>query len=415
MNLFVQDIARLLTLVPAGDEVLGEITDGAVLILDGKIRYAGPRKEFSLESLPFATPILSAQGRLVTPGLVDPHTHAVFAGSRSHEFDLRNRGASYGEIQAQGGGILSTVRATRGASDDVLLTSTLARLDRFLSHGTVAIEGKSGYDLTPQGELRLLRILADARLRHAVDISPTLLCHVPPPELGDAQTAERRAFIDAICDDAIPTAKREGIADAVDVYCDAGAFTLDETRRILVSARARGLALRVHAEQFTHTGAAELAAELGARSVEHLEQLSQGAPALLAKAGTVCTILPGAALTLRLPWPDARRMIAAGCTVAIGTDCNPGSSLSESQPLMMSLATTQMGLSTAEAWQGVTTHAARALGRDDVGVLREGAAGHLVLWNTDDPREVAQHLGAQLVHEVIVAGDRYSADARPNI
>src|SRR5581483_2881790 len=229
----------------------------------------------------------------------EPHAHPIFAGSRAHEFDLRARGRSYGEIQAAGGGILATVRATRAAGDEELIASTCARLDRFLANGVTVVEAKTGYDLTVEGELRLLRLLGEVRARHAVDVSPTLLAHVPPP----ASEADRADYVRQFAATAIPAAARAG-CEAVDVYCDAGAFTVEETRTILAAGRAAGLALRAHAEQFTRTGVAELAASLGARSVEHLEEYGEGAPAALARAGTVCNLLPGAALTLKLRWPD---------------------------------------------------------------------------------------------------------------
>jgi imidazolonepropionase len=321
----------------------------------------------------------------------------VFAGSRAHEFDLRNQGRSYLEIQQAGGGILATVKATRAASDGELVAGAAARLDRFLAQGVTVVEAKTGYDLTIEGERRLLAAIQAVRESHVIDVSPTLLAHVPPPG-GDEST--RALFVRAFAEELIPTTN----AEAVDVYCDAGAFTLDETRAILTAAKKYGKRLRVHAEQFTHTGAAELAAELGAASVEHLERLSDGAPARLAAAGVVCNLLPGAALTLKLPWPDARKMIAAGCAVALGTDCNPGSSLSESLPLMMTLACTQMGLSAAEAWLGVTRHAARAVGRADAGVLAPGTRGDLVIWDADDHRQVPQHFGVPLARTTIVRG-----------
>jgi imidazolonepropionase len=237
-----------------------------------------------------------------------------------------------------------------------------------------------------------------SELRHGspFDISPTLLAHVPPPDV------DRGEFLRRFCDELIPLAHE---AQAVDVYCDAGAFTLAETRQILEAAKRHDKLLRVHAEQFTHTGAADLAAELGARSVEHLEQLGDETPAKLAQAGTVCNLLPGAALTLKLPWPDARRLIDAGCTVALGTDCNPGSSLTESLPLMMSLGCMQMGMSCAEAWLAVTRHAARALDREaHCGHLHRGARADLAIWDSDDHRELVQHFGAQLARTVAIRG-----------
>lgn len=372
-SIYIEDIGELLTCVP-GDGPLGIVRDAVVLIEEGRVVYAGARD--AAAPLPDGVPRLSAHGRLVSPGLVEPHAHPIFGGSRAGEFAMRAGGATYLEIQQAGGGIRATMQATRAASDDELVATTRARLDRFLANGTTFVEAKSGYALSIEGELRLLRLLA--RTRHAVQLSPTLLAHVPPPD------DDRETFVRRFREEAIPAAAREHLADAVDVYCDEGAFTLAETRAILEEARALGLALRVHAEQFTHTGAADLAAELGARSVEHLERPGDETPHKLAAAGTVVNLLPGAALTLRLPWPDARRLIAAGCTVALGTDCNPGSSLTESQPLMMSLAATQMGMSIEEVWLGVTRHAARAVARGDRGHLGRGAVGDLVVWNTDD-------------------------------
>jgi imidazolonepropionase len=398
--LVVTNIGELLTLVPRPEDPLGRVHRAAVVIERGLVVYAGTEAELSPAALPATATRLDAGGRLVSPGLVEPHAHPIFAGSRAHEFDLRAQGRSYAEIQAAGGGILATVRATLGASDEALLAATSARLDRLLACGVTVCEAKTGYALSLAGELRLLELLSQVRHRHPIDLSPTLLAHVPPPELS---AAERDDYVRRFATELVPQARTHG-AEALDVYCDAGAFTLAETRQLLEAGRRAGLLLRVHAEQFTHTGAADLAAELGARSVEHLEQLGGEAPARLSAAGTVCNLLPGAALTLRLPWPDARRLFAAGCTVALGTDLNPGSSLTESLPLMMSLACMQMGMSAAEAWQGVTVAAARAVGRSNAGHLLPGARGDLVLWDAEDFREVPQHFGVPLVRAVAVRG-----------
>jgi imidazolonepropionase len=391
-SLRVDNIGELVTCRAEQGGELGIVHDACVVVRNGRVAFAGARADVPREL--GGDEAIDAGGRLVTPGLVDPHTHLVFAGSRAHEFDLRNQGKSYLEIQKAGGGILSTVNATRAASDAELVAGAAARLDRFLAQGVTVVEAKTGYDLTIEGERRLLAAIQAVRESHVVDVSPTLLAHVPPPG-GD-----RALFVRAFAEELIPTTN----AEAVDVYCDEGAFTLAETRAILEAAKKYGKRLRVHAEQFTRTGAAELAAELGAASVEHLEQLSDGAPARLAAAGVVCNLLPGAALTLKLPWPDARKMLAAGCTVALGTDCNPGSSLSESLPLMMTLACTQMGLSAAEAWRGVTRAAAQAVGRADAGHLSVGARGDLVLWDADDHRQVPQHFGVPLANTTVVRG-----------
>lgn len=391
-TLLVENIGELL--LPT-DRELAVVNGASVLIVDGKVVFAGLAAQ--TPTAPHCAR-LDAEGRLVSPALCDPHAHLVFAGSRAHEFDLRNQGKSYLEIQAAGGGILSTVKATRAASDGELADGLRQRLDRLLLGGVTLAESKSGYDLTPEGELRLLRILSAST--HPVSLAPTFLFHVPDPSLAPKQ---RQPWIDTLLE-ALTQAAHHKLCHAVDVYCDEGAFTLDETRRILTAGKSLGLLLRVHAEQFTHTGAADLAAELGARSVEHLEQLGPNTPARLAAAGTVCNLLPGAALTLRLPWPDARRMLDAGCRVALGTDCNPGSSLTESQTLMMSLATTMMRMTAAEAWLGVTRHAAHALAADDAGHLAPGARGDVVLWDATDHREIPQHLGASPAHTVVVAG-----------
>ncbi|HWE27881.1 MAG TPA: imidazolonepropionase [Polyangia bacterium] len=398
-SIVIDNIGELVTGVGEGAAALGLVRNACVVVRNGRVAFAGPRSELAIHVAGDVAgdDVVDAGGRLVTPGLVDPHTHLVFAGSRAHEFDLRNQGKSYLEIQQAGGGILATVNATRAASDAELVAGAAARLDRFLAEGVTVVEAKTGYDLSIEGERRLLAAIQAVRESHVVDVSPTLLAHVPPP---NADGRDRALYVRAFADELIPTTN----AEAVDVYCDEGAFTLAETRTILEAAKKYGKRLRVHAEQFTRTGAAELAAELGAASVEHLEQLSAAAPAKLAAAGVVCNLLPGAALTLKLPWPDARKMIAAGCTVALGTDCNPGSSLTESLPLMMTLACTQMGLSAAEAWLGVTRNAASALGRADAGQLAPNARGDLVVWDADDHRQVPQHFGVPLARTTIVRG-----------
>jgi imidazolonepropionase len=394
-SVFIDGIGELLTLAPPE---LGLVRDAAVIIRGGRVVFAGARAEVRSDDVA-GLPRIDAGGRLVTPGLVDPHTHLIFAGSRAQEFDLRAQGKTYLDIQAAGGGIVSTVRAVRNAGDEELLAGALARIARFVAQGVTTLECKTGYDLSIEGELRLLRLYAELARRTPVTLSPTLLAHVPPPD------GSRADFVMRFCREAIPQAAAAGLADAVDVYCDAGAFTLDETRAILEAARAHGLALRAHAEQFTYTGAAELAASLGARSVEHLEALGPDAPRLLAEAGTVANLLPGAALTLKLPWPDARKLYAAGCTVALGTDCNPGSSLTESLPLMMSLGCMQMGLSCAEAWIAVTRAAAESVGKRDAGRLVPAARGDAVVWDAADHREVAQHFGVPLARDVVIAGN----------
>lgn len=402
-SLAVVNIGRLLTMVPCGDDRLGALERAAVLCTHGRITFVGEQAD--LPAPPAAQlEVIDAGGRLVTPGLIEPHAHPIFAGDRAGEFEQRAGGATYEAIQRAGGGILATVRATNAASDEALVESTRVRLGRLLSHGVTLCEAKSGYALSPEGEVRLLRLLRIAGGGSNVVLSPTLLAHVVPPGV------EREAYLDRFVDELIPQVAaldiRAGVplAEAVDVFCDRGAFTLEETRRILVSARDAGLRTRVHAEQLSHTGAARLAAELGAASVEHLEHLAEADIARLAAAGTVCTLLPGAALSLRLPFPDARRLLDGGCAVALGTDLNPGSSYTENLPLMMSLACTQMGMTVEEAWRAVTVTAARAVGRPEAGRLQPGARADLVVWNEDDHRALVQRLGMARAERVIVAG-----------
>lgn len=410
-TLLLTDIGELLTAAgPAteGAEArLGLVHGAVVLVVDGRVRYAGPAAGLGEQDL-LGLPGLvrrSAGGRLVTPGLCDPHTHPLWAGERSLEFDLRNQGKSYAELQAAGGGILSTVRATTAATDEELVAGTRRRLGRLLRQGVTRCEGKTGYGLWPKEELRQLRLLQQAMAgeigQRLPRLRPTFLCHVPPPGLS---AREREALLAELAG-TLPAAAQQG-AKAVDVYCDQGAFTLAETAGLLGTARRAGLGLRCHAEQFTHTGAARLAAELGALSVEHLEEIDDAGVRALAAAGTVANLLPGAVLTLRLRWPDARRLLAAGARVALGTDLNPGSSLTESLPLMMMLGCAQMGLRCAEAWLAVTTEACAALGSGEDGALRAGSCGDLVVWDADNHREVCQHFGVPLVREVYLGGER---------
>jgi imidazolonepropionase len=366
---------------------------GAVLVQGGAIAWVGPEKDLPASD----APALDAGGGLVTPGLVDAHAHPIFGGERSAEFALRAAGASYLEIAAAGGGIASTMRATRAASDDELVASARARLARALRHGTTTMEAKTGYALSVDGELRLLRLLARLNGEQPVTLVPTLLgAHVVPP-------GEDRAAYVAACAGPMLDAAR-GLAHAVDVYCDEGAFTLDEARAILGAAAARGFAVRAHAGQFADLGAAGLVASLAGLSADHLEHVSDEQAARLAAAGTVATLLPGACVQLRRPAPPVARLRAAGCVLALGTDCNPGSSMTENLPLQMWLACTHLGLTVEEAWLGVTRHAARAAGRPSAGRLYPGGPADLVVWRERDPRAIPYHYGEDHVSAVIASG-----------
>ncbi len=384
-RLVVENAAAVMTCDPASPG-LGLVRGACVVIEDGRVVRVGA---------PEPGPRLDAGGGLVTPGLVDAHAHPIFGGERAGEFALRAEGKSYLEIAAAGGGIASSVRATTAASDDELVAGAVARLARARAHGTTTMEAKTGYALDLDGELRLLGLLERIAAAQPVVLCPTLLAH------GVPKGADRAAFVDTWVRG---VARARGRAVAVDVYCDEGAFTLEETRAILGAARAAGLAVRAHAGQFRDLGAAGLVAELGGLSADHLEQVSEAQAAAMAAAGVVATLLPGACVQLRCPPPPVARLRAAGCAFALGTDLNPGSSMSEALPLQMWLACTHLGLTVDEAWLAVTRHAARAAGRPRAGQLVPGAPADLVVWDTDDPRTIPYHYGVNLVRQVIVAG-----------
>jgi imidazolonepropionase len=385
-DLVVHD-ARVMTCDPARPG-LGIIERGAVAIAGGTIAWVGEDRD-----RPRGARELDGRGRLVTPGLVDCHTHAIFAGHRAHELELRAAGKSYVEIQQAGGGIMATLGPTRSAPDELLRLLLANRIELMRRGGTTTMEIKSGYDLTCEGELRLLRLSA------AIDGAvPTLLAHLVPPE----RTGDRDALVREICDAWIPRAKP--LARSVDVRCEHNAFTLAETRQILAAARQHGLPVRGHIGQLSDVGAAELLAEFGALSADHLEYVSDAGIAALARAGTVAVMLPGACVQLRLPVPSVERLRAAGGAMAVATERNPGSSYCETLAIQMWLATTHFGMTVEEAWLGVTRHAAHAL-RVPAGVLVAGARADLVVWSCEQPAEVPYHYGANLVDAVYVAGE----------
>jgi len=384
---------------------LGLIDHGAIALSGSAIRWVGddadrPRCERELD----------AGGRLVTPGLIDCHSHAIFAGERANEFGMRAAGRSYLEIARAGGGIAASLGPTRAASDVELIGGLVGRLDAALAGGTTTIEVKTGYDLTVDGELRLLRCIATAAGSRSQRVVPTLLAHVVPPDRAGA----RDAFVAELCGRLIPCAAEAGLATSLDVYCDEGAFTLAETRAMFHAARAAGLAVRGHAGQFRDLGAAELLGELSGLSADHLEQISDAGVAALARAGTVAVMLPGACVQLRLPAPPVERLRRAGVAMAVASDLNPGSSYCETLPIQLWLATTHLGMTVEEAWLGVTRHAARALGLGG-GTITRGARGDVIVWACDDPATVPYRYGAatRLIDAVFVAGERLASTLAP--
>jgi imidazolonepropionase len=387
--------ARVMTCDPARPG-LGLIDHGAVAIRDGSIAWVGEDGEAPAAG----AREIDANGRLITPGLIDCHTHAIFAGDRSNEFAMRAAGRSYLEIAAAGGGISATLVPTRAATDDELAALLDQRLATARAAGTTTIEVKSGYDLTAPGELRLLRVIAAQRGPQR--IVPTLLAHLIPKE----RAADRARYVEGIHTELIPEAARAQLATSVDVYCDEGAFTLDEARAILGAARAAGLAVRGHIGQFRDLGGAHLLASLGALSADHVEQIDDAGIAALARAGVVAVMLPGACVQLRLPIPPVDRLRAAGVPLAVASDLNPGSSFCESLLPQLWLATTHYGMTVEEAWLGVTRHAARALALTGPGTLTPGAPADLVLWHCDDPAAIPYRYGAaaSLIDRVFIAG-----------
>jgi imidazolonepropionase len=392
--------ARVITCDGPPGAPLGELAPGAIMIDDGAIHWVGHDADRPTDA---AITELDLDGRLVSPGLVDCHTHAVFAGERSREFGLRAAGASYLDIAAQGGGIVASTAPTRAASDGELRELGAHRLHLALRAGTTTIEVKSGYDLTVDGEERVLRVINGLAAERRQRVVPTLLCHVVP---GDRK-ADRDAYVASLVETLVPAVARDRLATSVDVYCDEGAFTLAETRAILGAARAAGLAVRGHAGQFADLGAAELLAELGALSADHLEQVSDAGVAALAAADTVAVMLPGACVQLRLPVPPVGKLRDAGVRMAIATDLNPGSSWAHSLAPQMWLATTHYGMTVDEAWLGVTCHAAAALGLSAAaGAIAIGRRADLVVWSCEHPAEVPYRYDSRLVSSVWVAGDQ---------
>ncbi|MDE3026232.1 MAG: imidazolonepropionase, partial [Acidobacteriota bacterium] len=336
---------------------------------------------------------VDGRGQCAVPGLVDCHTHAAFAGDRVDEFSLRASGAGYEELHARGGGILSTVRATRAAGEDGLRAAVERHRGWMLRHGTTTFESKSGYGLDRDIELASLRAIRDAG-----GVPTWLGAHAVPPELDDAD-----AYIDFALADVLPDAAR--IAEAADVFLERGAFDAGQARRYLTACRDAGLVLRLHGDQFTEQGAIALAIELGARSVDHLEATGDEGIRALAASEVTAVVLPASALFLGRPMPPARALVDAGAAVALATDFNPGSAFCESLPLCCSLAATQLRLSPAEALSACTVNAAHVLGRADrIGRLAPGHRADVVLVGATDWRHLAYHLGGDVVSRVIVGG-----------
>jgi imidazolonepropionase len=388
-------------LLPVTEDSAEGIPGAAVLIRDGRVAYAGPEDRLpAVDGEGLET--LDARNGLVTPGLVDCHTHLVFAGSRADEFEMRARGASYTEIASRGGGILRTVSATRAATHEELLDLATRRAHRALSLGVTTMEVKSGYGLDLATEMRLLRVVADLASRVPIDFVPTFLgAHAIPPEAR----AARDRHVDAIVREWIPAVAEAGLARFCDVFCEGLAFTRAESERILLAGLDAGLLPKVHADQLTRCGGALLAAAVGAVSADHLECADEGDLEALSRAGTVAVLLPGCGVSLCRPaFPDARRMRQAGLRVAVATDFNPGSSVTQNLLLMGTFAMAFCGLTTGEAWASITRNAADALALPDRGRLDPGSVGDLVVFACADERDPFYQYATPQVDVVVKAG-----------
>jgi imidazolonepropionase len=395
-----RDLKQLATPAGAGAPLRGSelgavavLEDAYILCEDGRVTAVGSMRE--LEPVQGELVEVDGRGRCALPGLVDCHTHAAFAGDRVEEFALRAAGATYEELHAAGGGILATVTATRAAGEDALVRLVRDRVQAMLAHGTTTWEGKSGYGLDRETELSQLRAVA------ANGGVPTWLgAHALPPEFTDAD-----AYLEFALREVLPEAAR--IAAAADVFLERGAFDAAQAERYLRACREAGLALRLHGDQFTESGAVPLAIELGARSVDHLEATGDAGVAALAGSDVVGVLLPASALFLGRPMPPARKLVDAGAAVALATDLNPGSAFCESLPLVCSLACTQLRLSPAEALAACTVNAAHVLGcADRKGRLAPGYDADLLLLDVPDWRYLAYHLAGDLGIEAFVAGER---------
>jgi len=392
--------ARLATLAE-GREGLGIVEAGAIGAKGGRIAYAGPQED--LPSTWDAARIIDCAGRWITPGLVDCHTHLVFGGNRAQEFEMRLAGASYEDIARAGGGILSTVRATRAAAEEELVASALPRLDHLLAEGVTTVEVKSGYGLDVETELRMLRAARQlTRIRNVSVLTTFLGAHALPPEAD----GDKDRFIERICNEFLPAVAREDLADAVDAFCEGIAFSPEQVERVFAAAKLAGLPVKLHADQLSNLHGAKLAAEYGALSADHLEYTDEEGAAAMARSGTVAVLLPGAFYMLREKQvPPVELFRAHGTRMALATDCNPGTSPLTSLLLTMNMGATLFRLTVDECIAGVTREAARALDRSqEIGTLEPGKWCDLAIWDIERPAELVYRIGFNPLHSRVWRG-----------
>lgn len=390
---------QLATMVPGGAPY-GTIEDGAILVREGRIAWVGARVDLPSHQ---AVQTDALDGRWVTPGLIDCHTHLVFGGDRSGEFEQRLGGSTYEEIARAGGGIVSSVAATRAASGDKLYSSALTRLEGLKATGVTTVEIKSGYGLDRDSELKMLRVARRIGRETGVRVRTSYLgLHAVPPE----HRADRAAYVDLAIDDILPAAHTEGLVDAVDAYCEPIAFSTNEVARLFDKARALGLPVKLHADQLSDGGGAELAAKYGALSADHVEHTTGAGVRAMAQAGVVAVLLPGAYLMLRETTPPPIALFRQhGVEMAVATDCNPGTSPVASMTAALNLACVQFRLTPEEALAGATRIAARALGRQsDIGTIETGKTADFAVWDVERPAELCYWLGKPMLTSRYLAG-----------
>ncbi|MFQ6092391.1 MAG: imidazolonepropionase [bacterium] len=420
-DLLVRNAHQLVTLRSSqpgprcGDQMenLGILENGAVAVQAGWIVGVGetgeilPRIEFSEGSAE-----IDAAGKVVMPGFVDGHTHPVFVGAREEEFELRIRGATYQEIAQKGGGIRSTVRKVRQTSVEELFETAWLRLDRMLEHGTTTIEAKSGYGLNTADELKLLEVIRELDERHPLDLVPTFLgAH----EIPDEYRQRKAEYVELLIREMIPAVAARGLAEFCDAFCEEGVFDVDESRRILSAAREADLKLKLHADELSPSGGAELAAELKATSADHLVAISDRGIKTLKEQDVIAVLLPGTTFSLGLKeYPPVRRMIGEGIPVALATDMNPGSCRTESMAIIITLACVMLRMTPAEAVSAATINSACAIDRgDSVGSLEVGKKADIVIWNIPNYKHLPYHFGVNLV-EMVIKDGKIVVDRRKN-
>lgn len=407
MNLFIRNIGQLITVASHGKCVktneemrdIGILSNASLLIENGIIKAVGKEEDITA---PEEIDVLDAEGKVVLPGFVDSHTHTVFAGSRENEFAMRAEGKTYQQIAEAGGGILSTMNATRAATKKELYHLAERRLDAMMRHGTTTIEIKSGYGLSPEAETKILEVISDLKRDHYATIVLTFLgAHAFPPEYKE----NKKTYVDRICDYMLPYIAEKKLATFVDVFCEQGYFDLHFAEQIILEAKQHGLIPKLHADQLSAFGAAELGAKHNAISVDHLEMLNEKGIEALKQSQTIATVLPGSSFFLNHQYAPVRKIIDAGIPLALATDFNPGTAMCYSMQMMLTLACTQMRMTPEEAITAATINGAAALGlSNELGSIEAGKQADVVIYNVNDYRYIPYHYGVNHVWKVVKNG-----------